>query len=101
MSLPGYDKFYRDQRRMMNASAQSLPPTIANVGQLDELLSRPTDAVVETVRRLDGDFIVLGAAGKMGPTLSRMLRRALDATGRKSQVIAVSRFSSPAAREGF
>jgi len=65
--------------------------TPANTVELDEWLSRPTEGVVETLASLEGDLIILGAGGKMGPTLARMARRALP-EGR--DVIAVSRFSS-------
>ena len=76
----------------------SFPDTDA----LEEHLSRPTQGAIETLRRLEGDVIVLGAGGKMGPTLARMARRALDAAGRGgARVTAVSRFSSPAARESL
>lgn len=68
---------------------------ITTVVDLEEALSRPTSGVLETLRRIDGDIMVLGAAGKMGPTLVRMLRRGLDEIGqRERRVIAVSRFSS-------
>ena len=46
------------------------------------------------MRKLDGDFIILGVGGKMGPTLARMLRRAVDMNGLSRRVIGVSRFSS-------
>jgi nucleoside-diphosphate-sugar epimerase len=46
------------------------------------------------MRRANGDVLVLGVAGKMGPTLSRMARRAMDAAGVSHRVIGVSRFSS-------
>ena len=72
-----------------------LPDTIRDVDHLEELLSEPTPGVIETVRKIDGDFIVLGVGGKMGPTLARMLRRAVDMAGVKRRVIGVSRFSSP------
>jgi nucleoside-diphosphate-sugar epimerase len=89
----------------MNAPADRppLPDAIRDVAHLEELLSEPHEYVIDTVRQLvDGDFIVLGAAGKMGPTLSRMLRRALDLAGRKStRVMAVSRFSSPDSQRPF
>lgn len=62
--------------------------------ELEGLLSEPTDGVIDALRRVPGDVIVLGAAGKMGPTLARMVRRALDALRRSDRVIAVSRFSS-------
>jgi len=61
--------------------------------ELERLLSEPTAGVLETIRKTQGDIIVLGAGGKMGPTLARMARRALDAVRPKDRVIAVSRFS--------
>jgi nucleoside-diphosphate-sugar epimerase len=73
----------------------SPPQSIRDVEHLEDLLSIPTEGVIETVRRLEGDYIVLGVGGKMGPTLARMLRRAADAAGVKRRVIGVSRFSSP------
>jgi nucleoside-diphosphate-sugar epimerase len=72
---------------------------IENVSQLEEALSRPTEALLETLRRIDGDILVLGAGGKMGPTLARMARRAADRAGESRRVIAVSRFSSKAAAD--
>jgi nucleoside-diphosphate-sugar epimerase len=62
--------------------------------QLDDWLSEPTLAVIETLGRLDGDLLLLGVAGKMGPTLARMARRASDAAGVRRRVIGVARFSS-------
>jgi hypothetical protein len=66
---------------------------------LDDALSTPSPAVVRTLQQLDGDLIVLGAGGKMGPSLTRMARRAMDAAdgGRRREVIAVSRWTDPAA----
>ena len=62
--------------------------------ELEELLSRPAPAVIDALRRVQGDFIVLGAGGKMGPSLTTMLKRALQQVGDDRDVIAVSRFSS-------
>jgi nucleoside-diphosphate-sugar epimerase len=67
---------------------------IRDVEHLEELLSEPTDAVVETMARLQGDIIVLGVGGKMGPTLARMARRASDQAGVRRRVLGVSRFSA-------
>jgi nucleoside-diphosphate-sugar epimerase len=62
--------------------------------EIEELLSRPTPGAVAAVQALDGDFMVLGAGGKMGTSLAVMLRRALDAAGRPAaRVYGVSRFS--------
>ncbi len=69
---------------------------------LDEALSRPTPGVLETLANLEGDILILGAGGKMGPTLARMARRGLDALGQtKRRVYAVSRFSAPEAAEAM
>lgn len=75
---------------------QSDKTAIRDVIELEELLSEPTDGVVRTLTALDGDILVLGAGGKMGPTLARMAKRASEAAGVKRRVIGVSRFSSPA-----
>jgi len=69
--------------------------SLRNVDELEQALSEPTDALVEMMGRLDGDLVVLGVGGKMGPTLARMARRAPDAAGAKRRVIGVARFSSP------
>ena len=78
----------------MAAPAMSLPERIADAKQLDDLLCSPTRGVIETMRKLPGDVIVLGVAGKMGPTLAAMVKRASDAAGVKRKVIGVARFSS-------
>ena len=62
-----------------------------NERELDELLSRPRRETVDALDACPGDVIVLGAGGKMGPTLSRMAARAANGSRR---VIAVSRWSS-------
>lgn len=63
--------------------------------ELDELLSRPTAGVLESLRAAPGDVIVLGAGGKMGPSLTRMVKRAADELADGRTVYAVSRFRSP------
>jgi nucleoside-diphosphate-sugar epimerase len=62
---------------------------------LEDALSTPTPEVVETLCRGEGDLLVLGVAGKMGPSLARMARRAFDLAGqRHRRVIGVARFSA-------
>lgn len=63
------------------------------------MLSTPSPRLVETMSRIEGDIIVLGAGGKMGPSLARMAQRAAEAAARPRRVIAVSRFSSKDARQ--
>lgn len=79
----------------MGDLAASNPPYIKDVAELDDLLSQPTDAAVAAMSRLEGDLLLLGVGGKMGPTLARMARRATDQAGLRRRVIGVSRFSSP------
>ena len=81
--------------------ADSRPDTIPDEATLDEVMSRPSDGLIESIARGSGDLLVLGAGGKMGPTTARMARRAFEAAGRDGRVIAVSRFSNPAARAGL
>jgi hypothetical protein len=67
---------------------------IRDVEHLEDLLSEPTPGVIECLRRLEGDLIILGVGGKMGPTLARMAKRASDQAGVRRRVIGVARFSS-------
>jgi nucleoside-diphosphate-sugar epimerase len=67
---------------------------IPTVEQLEELLSEPGPGVIETLGQLEGDLLVLGVNGKMGPTLARMAKRAFQATGARRRVVGVSRFSA-------
>src|ERR1700691_5618650 len=61
---------------------------------LNSVLTQPSEADIAFAGRLGGDSMVLGAGGKMGPTLTQRLQRALRSANRKSRVIAVSRFQS-------
>ena len=79
----------------MNQS--TLPDAIADLEQLDEVLSRPTEAAARALAQVEGDILVLGVAGKMGPTLARMAKRA----GPARHVLGVSRFSDPAVRRAL
>jgi nucleoside-diphosphate-sugar epimerase len=73
---------------------KSYPDAVDSGEQLEDVLSTPTDAVIETMGRVDGDIILLGVGGKMGPTLARMARRASDEAGVKRRVYGVSTFNS-------
>jgi hypothetical protein len=61
--------------------------------QLEEALSRPTAADIAAARDLSGDVLILGVGGKMGPSMARLTRRALDAASSVHRVIGVARFS--------
>ncbi len=65
---------------------------------LDELLSRPLPAVTEAMARIPGDILILGAGGKMGPSLARLARRASEEAGARRRIVAVSRFGDAVGR---
>ena len=61
--------------------------------KLNELLTTPTDKLVADIKKIKGDIMVLGAGGKMGPTLCILAKNAIKKAGIDKKVIAVSRFS--------
>ncbi|MDQ3655063.1 MAG: NAD(P)-dependent oxidoreductase [Chloroflexota bacterium] len=79
--------------------SQTLSATPTTVEQLDETLTTPSPALIADLKALDGDIMVIGSAGKMGPTLTVLAQRALQAAGSDRKVIAVSRFSDASARQ--
>src|SRR5215468_414126 len=74
-------------------------PIIENEQQLEEKLSTPNGKDIELMRRLTGDVTLLGAGGKMGPSLAKLAKRASDAAGTSRRVIAVSRFLERRSRD--
>ncbi|WP_116344418.1 NAD-dependent epimerase/dehydratase family protein [Blastopirellula marina] len=77
----------------------TIPDTIENESQLNEVLTRPSPELVEMMRGLDGDLLILGAGGKMGPSLALRAQRAIDEAQCSTSIVAASRFSDPASRE--
>src|SRR4051794_39366961 len=67
---------------------------IRNEHELESLLSEPTERDVAAAADLGGDLLILGAGGKMGPTLALRARLALARAGSPYRVIAVARFSN-------
>ena len=82
----------------MSTALSPLPDAVRDEPELEALLSRPSAADVDFARTLDGDVVVLGAGGKMGPSLARRVRRSCDAAGVKHRVLAAARFSEPGLR---
>ncbi|MGE3806540.1 MAG: NAD-dependent epimerase/dehydratase family protein [Gemmataceae bacterium] len=79
-------------------TTDTLPDTIRAEAELEEVMTRPRPVLVEFMKTVSSPLYVLGAGGKMGPTLAVLARRAADAAGRKLDVVAVSRFSDERAR---
>ncbi len=67
-----------------------------SVAELEDRLSEPSAALIADLAALDGDILVLGAGGKLGPSLVRLALRAAEG---KKAIIAVSRFGDKAAAD--
>ena len=67
--------------------------------KLNDVLTEPTLAMVEDMKRIDGDILVLGAGGKMGHTICVLASKAMERAGIHKKVIAVSRFHDPEVRK--
>ncbi|EPR67595.1 NAD-dependent epimerase/dehydratase family protein [Cyclobacterium qasimii] len=66
-----------------------------SIEELEEILSKPTAGLVEDIKKINGDILILGVAGKMGPSLAKLASRAFKDAGINKKVIGVSRFSDP------
>jgi nucleoside-diphosphate-sugar epimerase len=73
----------------------SLPETIPDITALDDLLCRPSQALIDDLRKVDGDIMILGVAGKMGPTLAGLAKAALP----DRRIIGVARFSDASVKD--
>ncbi len=69
---------------------------IQSEAELEDLLSTPSPEDIALFRELEGDLLIIGVAGKMGPSLARRAARAAQAAGVKKRIVGVSRFSNPA-----
>jgi nucleoside-diphosphate-sugar epimerase len=67
--------------------------------ELEERLSRPNERDIAFMRELDGDLLILGVGGKIGPSLARRARRAADQAGVTKRIVAVDRIFSAGARQ--
>src|SRR5215475_6951821 len=79
----------------MLLTRETLPKTIPDVAALDDLLCRPSQALIDDLRKVDGDIMILGVGGKMGPTLAGLARTAAP----DRRVIGVARFSETGVKE--
>src|SRR5438270_13981678 len=75
----------------------ALPDCFRDVEHLEDVMTAPSPELVAELAKLDGDLIVLGVGGKIGPTLARLAKRA--APGKR--VVGVARFSEKGLRDGL
>ena len=76
-------------------SASALPERFEDVEHLDEVMTRPSEAVVADMGRLEGDILILGASGQLGQTICGLAKRAAP----DKRIIGVARFGQPGIKE--
>ncbi|HEX7359735.1 MAG TPA: NAD(P)-dependent oxidoreductase [Bryobacteraceae bacterium] len=64
---------------------------LRNLADLEDLLTRPSNEDIQAARNLGGDVLILGAAGKIGPSLAVRIKRAIQQVGLSHRVIGVVR----------
>jgi nucleoside-diphosphate-sugar epimerase len=79
----------------MLLTRDNLPDKITDMAALDDILCRPSQALIDDLRKVDGDIMILGIGGKMGPTLAGLAKNALP----DRRIIGVARFSEPGVKE--
>ncbi len=72
-----------------------LPDRFRDAAHLEEVMTTPTPQLVADLAQVEGDIIILGVGGKIGPTLAQMAKRAAP----KQRVVGVARFSEAGLRE--
>jgi len=84
--------------RNSSSKGSESPEYIESEEQLLDVLTRPTSTLVDFIKTLSSPLVVLGAGGKMGPTLAVLAKRAADAANHPLDVVGVSRFSDATAQ---
>ena len=72
---------------------------MTDLTQIENELYQPSPALLNDLKKMEGDIMLLGVAGKMGPSMARLAKMAADAAGVKKNIIGVSRFSDPEVRQ--
>lgn len=70
-----------------------------NLEQIYKKMIEPSDDLISDMARLEGDVLILGSGGKMGPALAKLAKLAVDKAGVNKTIIGVSRFSEPGLKE--
>ncbi|MDZ7288887.1 MAG: NAD-dependent epimerase/dehydratase family protein [candidate division KSB1 bacterium] len=78
-----------------------IPELINNIAELEDFMTTPSDAVVEAMRKMTGDLLILGVGGKIGPSLAILAKRAAGQAGVKKRIIGVSLFPDLSVRDSL
>jgi nucleoside-diphosphate-sugar epimerase len=68
---------------------------MTGTASLEEQWLSPSAALIEDIKKIEGDILILGAGGKIGPSIARLAKQAINEAGLDTRVIGVSRFSEP------
>src|SRR3954453_15680738 len=79
----------------MLLTRNNLPEKILDIAALDDLLCRPSQALIDDLRKVEGDIMILGVAGKMGPTLAGLAKAALP----DRKIVGVARFRDTSVKD--
>lgn len=71
---------------------------LRTIEELEAKLAEPSEALVKDLSTIEGDILILGVGGKMGPSLARLAQNAVREGGLNKRIIGVSRFSNEEAR---
>ena len=71
------------------------PDGFENEDHLEDFMSTPSQALIDDMNKIEGDILILGVAGKMGPTLARLAKRAAP----DKRIVGVARFSDGAVKQ--
>jgi nucleoside-diphosphate-sugar epimerase len=82
-------------QQTVTADTFALPDRFRDLEHLEDVMTQPSPVLVRELAQIEGDLIILGVGGKVGPTLARLARRAAP----DKRVIGVARFSEPQLRE--
>jgi nucleoside-diphosphate-sugar epimerase len=86
---------------MVMNSINTKPQSIKNEEELEKIMCEPSDDLAEFLSKNEGDYIVIGAGGKMGPTLTKLLKNGLLKAKKDNVVYAVDRKFDPRIKSDF
>ena len=66
---------------------------VYTIKELETRLSKPSKRLIDDMARIEGDIMILGLGGKMGPTLAKLAKKAVDSSGSNKKIMGASRFS--------
>lgn len=74
---------------------------MTSIADLQERFLAPSEELIQDISQLEGDVLILGAGGKIGPSIARLTKKALELAGKTNKVIGVSRFSEAGLAESL